>query len=80
MENKDYKWMNSRVKLDFINRMPSGSKELILKIEEADRNRDVVGYCNAQDTLDIVGKKAYEAGSITKQQWDMLIERYPYPF
>ena len=70
-----FNWVNDDVKIDFP--ISKGMENTMKEAEELDLARSVE-YTHVADALDIMGKNAYAAGKITKEQWDRICKRYPY--
>lgn len=69
-----YHEINDEIKLDF--GMPDVLRNLLQEAEEADIRNDG-SYINLADTIDVVCKNLCSDGKITKEQWNLVIRRYP---
>lgn len=70
-------YVREDVILDF--KMPTILKNTIADVEEASMGEDT-GYDNWVDTLDYLCKELYVEGAITKEQWDLVMKRFPFPY
>lgn len=70
----DFKWVNDNYKIDF--KLPKVLANTVKEAEELDLARDIEYTCVA-DAIDVLGKEAYVNKLITKEQWDLLVNRYP---
>lgn len=61
------------VQIDF--KIPEILKEVVDKLEEADRNDDY-SYDNYSNELSADAKNLYADGKLTKKQWNTLERRY----
>lgn len=61
------------VQIDF--KIPEILKEVVDKLEEADRNDDY-SYDNYSNELSVDAKNLYADGKLTKKQWNTLERRY----
>ncbi len=67
------KYINHSIKIDFP--LPKALKNLTAEAEELDEKEDIEYICVA-DTIDVLAKEAYVNRLITKEQWNLLANRY----
>lgn len=72
-----FHWVNEDIKIDFP--ISEAMKNTMEEAEELDLEESVE-YAAVADILDVMGKEAFVNGRITKKQWDIIVERYPYPY
>lgn len=71
-----FHWINDDVKIDF----PTSKvmQNTMNEAEELDL-AESGEYADVSDALDLMGKEAFVNGLITREQWDKICMRYPYP-
>ena len=71
-----YRWINEDITLNFP--LPTVLKNSIQEAEEADIN-DCIGEYNAiVDAIDILCKEYVAEHIFTHEQWDLVVQKYPY--
>lgn len=71
---KKYHWINDEVKIDF--QIPEVINNTMQEAEHMDSEENMEYFCIA-DTLDMLCKEAYVNKILTKEQWLMIVRRYP---
>lgn len=69
-----YQWIDESIKIDF--ELPLVMINLILDLEKFDIEDKECAYINYFDLLDTDAKNAYQEGIITREQWNLLLQKY----
>ena len=69
----NFRWIDERVIIDF--QIPQAWENTIAELEKSDLAEDY-SYFNFAEALDDLAKHAYEAGQISRSQWDKLYAKY----
>lgn len=72
-----FHWINDDIKIDF--KISEAMKNTMEEAEQLDLEESME-YAAVADILDVMGKEAFVNRLITREQWDTIVERYPYPY
>ena len=67
-------YINDAIQIDFP--LSKTLKDLIREAEELDAKRDTEYFCVAS-MIDVIAKENVALGKLTRNQWDLLCEKYP---
>lgn len=76
VSNNGFRWIKTDIILDFD--IPRTLANTIQEIEQADSNNDMVEYNILSDTIDVICKTYCTNRVITKKQWELVCEKFPY--
>lgn len=74
--NKSFRWIRSDLLLDFD--IPKTLAQTIEEIELADANNDVIEYNILSDTIDVLCKSYCTNKVISREQWELICEKFPF--
>ena len=72
---KQFHWVRDDIVIDFP--IPKFLQNTLSEAEELDLNNSLEYHCVAEN-IDILAKNLYTGRVITKEQWDLLCEKYPF--
>lgn len=67
-------YINDSIKIDFD--VPTVIRDSMEIAEKADEEEHYGTYVVYAENIDTVAKNCYADGAITKEQWDLLLQRY----
>lgn len=75
-EKKHFRWIDEDIVLDF--RLPVTLKNTIEEIEQADLDGNMGEYCVLSDIIDVLCKDYCAEGIFTREQWELVCQKFPY--